>query len=321
MLMTTLVLVEHDGQRVKRSSLAGIELARRLGGTYFLALLGSGLGAIAPGLQGYGAESVLVMDDAVLAEPLADRYAVALAQLARSVGANCVLGVSSTFTKDVLPRAAAVLDAGMLSDVMSVEIVDGTPRYTRPIQAGSLCATVTLGGDLVVLTARGTAFQAPEAGTGTSPIRAVAVEVSGLPTSMRFVSREAPSSARPDLGEARIVVSGGRPLNDKETFERLIGGLADALGGAVAATRAAVDSGMAPNDLQVGQTGKTIAPELYIGVGVSGAIQHMAGVKDSRIIVAINRDPDAPVFQMATYGLVGDLFQLVPEMTAAARKG
>lgn len=319
--MTTLVLVEHDGQRVKRSSLAGIELARRLGGKYSLALLGNDLGAMISGLQGHGAESVLVMDDPALAEPLADRYAVAVAQLATAAGADCVLGVASTFTKDVLPRTAALLDAGMLSDVMSVEIVEGTPRYTRPIQAGSLCATVTLAGDRIVLTARSTAFQAPEAGAGSSPIQPVALDVSALPKTMKFISREAPNSARPDLGEARIVVSGGRPLNDKETFERLIGGLADALGGAVAATRAAVDSGMAPNDLQVGQTGKTIAPELYIGVGVSGAIQHMAGVKDSRIIVAINRDPDAPVFQMATYGLVGDLFQIVPEMTAAARKG
>lgn len=315
-----LVLVEHDGQRVKRSSLAGIELARRLGGKFSLALLGSGLGTMAAGLQGYGAESVIVMDDIALTEPLADRYAAALTQLAKSVGANCVLGVSSTFTKDVLPRAAALLDAGMLSDVMSVEIVEGTPRYTRPIQAGSLCATVTIAGDCVILTARSTAFQAPEAAATTSPIQAVALDATSLPKGMKFVSREAPNSARPDLGEARIVVSGGRPLNDKDTFERLIGGLADALGGAVAATRAAVDSGMAPNDLQVGQTGKTIAPELYIGVGVSGAIQHMAGVKDSRIIVAINRDPDAPVFQMATYGLVGDLFQIVPEMMAAARK-
>lgn len=315
-----LVLVEHDGQRVKRSSLAGVELARRLGGPYTLALIGHGIQALATSLQSYGADAVLVVEDPSLAEPLADRYAHAVTQLARHTSATRVVGISSTFTKDVLPRAAALLDAAMLTDVLSVESAGGSLQFTRPIQAGSLCATVALEGDIWVLTGRNTAFQAPEPGTGSSPIQAIAFDATGLKAGMRFVTREAPSSARPDLGEARIVVSGGRPLNDKDTFEKLIGGLADALGGAVAATRAAVDTGMAPNDLQVGQTGKTIAPELYIGVGVSGAIQHMAGVKDSRIIVAINRDPDAPVFQMATYGLVGDLFKIVPEMIAAARK-
>lgn len=315
-----LVLVEHDGQRVKRSSLAGVELARRLGGPYALALIGHGVQPLATSLQSFGADAVLVVEDPSLAEPLADRYAHAVTQLARHTGATRVVGISSTFTKDVLPRAAALLDAAMLTDVLSVETAGGAIQFTRPIQAGSLCATVALEGDIWVLTGRSTAFQAPDPGTGSSPVQSIAFDATGLKASMRFVTREAPSSARPDLGEARIVVSGGRPLNDKDTFEKLIGGLADALGGAVAATRAAVDTGMAPNDLQVGQTGKTIAPELYIGVGVSGAIQHMAGVKDSRIIVAINRDPDAPVFQMATYGLVGDLFKIVPEMIAAARK-
>lgn len=316
----TLVLVEHDGQRVKRSSLGAIELAVRLGGEYSLILLGHDITSLAESIRGFGASTVLVADHAILAEPLADRYALVLVQAVKAVGATTLAGVSSTFTKDILPRTAALLDAPMLSDVTAVEVVGGETRFQRPISAGSLSATVTLEGGVRVLTARSTAFQAPAAIGGSSPVQPLQIDPASLPDGTQFVSREELASARPDLGEARVVVSGGRPLNTKENFERLIGGLADALGGAVAATRAAVDSGMAPNDLQVGQTGRSVAPELYIAVGVSGAIQHMAGVKDSRVIVAINRDPDAPVFQMATYGLVGDLYQIVPEWIAAASR-
>jgi electron transfer flavoprotein alpha subunit len=172
---------------------------------------------------------------------------------------------------------------------------------------------------MCVLTARGTSFEVPQPDGQNSPVEFLKVDAAALPTGTQFVSREKSASTRPDITEARVVVSGGRPLKDKESFERLIGGLADALGGAVGATRAAVDAGLAPNDCQIGQTGKTVAPELYIAVGISGAVQHSAGIKDAKVIVAINRDPDAPIFQMATYGLVGDLHDLVPSLTAAVR--
>ncbi len=289
-MVETLVLIEHDRQCVKRPSLHGITLARQLGGAYALLVLGQGLDEIAASLVFYGASAVIVADNPALAEPLADRYAAVIAQAAQKHNSRTVLGISSTFGKDVLPRAAALLDVPMVSDVL-------------------------------VLTARATAFEAPAADAGACPIERFEFDAASLPNGMEFISREQRISDRPDLTEAAVVVCGGRPLKDQETFERLVGGLADALGGAVGATRAAVDAGMAPNDYQVGQTGKVIAPQLYIGVGISGAIQHLAGIKDSRVIVAINKDPDAPIFQVATYGLVGDLHQIVPQFIDVLRRG
>jgi electron transfer flavoprotein alpha subunit len=314
-----LVLIEHNGQTVRRSSLRALSLANQLSGQSILAVLGAGLDAIAESVKVYDAVKVLVADDVTLAEPLADRYAVVIAEMARKTGVRTVIGTASTFTKDVLPRVAALLDAPMLSEVTGVLVNDETTCFQRPVNAGSLMATVKLDSGLRVLTARATAYQPPAPNGSSTPVEKFAFDVAALPKGMKFVSREQRVSARPDLIEAPVVVSGGRPLNDKETFERLIGGLADALGGAVGATRAAVDAGMVPNDCQIGHTGKAVAPELYIAVGVSGAIQHLAGIKDSKVIVAINRDPDAPVFQMANYGLVGDLHDIVPRLISAVR--
>jgi electron transfer flavoprotein alpha subunit len=316
----SLILIEHDRQRVKPASLHAITLARQLGGEYELLVLGNGLDGIAASLVSYGASAVVVADDPVLTEPLADRYATVIAEAARKCGAKTILGTSSTFSKDVLPRAAALLDAPMVTDVLAIEEKGGSISYRRPINAGSMFAMVKVDGDRRVLTVRPTAFEAPAPEAAASPINRFDFDPALLPNGIQFISREERKSDRPDLTEARVVVSGGRPLKDKETFERLVGGLADALGGAIGATRAAVDAGMAPNDYQIGQTGKVIAPELYIALGISGAIQHLAGIKDSRIIVAINKDPDAPIFQMATYGLVGDLHQIVPQLIESIRR-
>jgi electron transfer flavoprotein alpha subunit len=316
----SLVLIEHDREQVKRPSLHAIALAGQLGGGYALLVLGHGLDQIAASLVSYGASAVLVADDPALTEPLADRYATVIAEAARKHGAKTIVGTSSTFSKDVLPRAAALLDAPMLTDVVAIEETDGSISYRRPVNAGSMFATVKVEGDQCVLTVRATAFGPPAVDATPSPIKRFEFDAASLPNGIRFISREERKSDRPDLTEARVVVSGGRPLKDKETFERLVGGLADALGGAIGATRAAVDAGMAPNDYQIGQTGKIVAPELYIALGISGAIQHLAGIKDSRIIVAINKDPDAPIFQMATYALVGDLYQIVPELIDSIRR-
>jgi len=319
-MAATLVLIELDRQQVKRPSLHAITLARKLGGDYALLVLGHDLGTIAETLVSYGASTLILADDPVLAEPLADRYATVIAEAARKHGATTLLGSSSTFSKDVLPRAAALLDAPMITDVLAIEEVNGATAYRRPLNAGSMLATVKVESDICVLTARATAFEAPAADAAPCPVERFEFDAGSLPNGMQFISREQRASDRPDLAEARVVVSGGRPLKDPETFERLVGGLADALHGAVGATRAAVDAGMAPNDYQVGQTGKVVAPELYIAIGISGAIQHLAGIKDSRVIVAINKDPDAPIFQMATYGLVGDLHQIVPQLIEAIRE-
>ncbi|MDQ3117451.1 MAG: FAD-binding protein [Verrucomicrobiota bacterium] len=320
MAAPTLILIEHDRGQLKRPSLHAVTAARQLGGEYALLLLGSGLDEMANSLTGYGASAVFVADDAALAEPLADRYAKVIADACQKAGATTLLATSSTFSKDTLPRAAALLDAPMLTDVVAIEEKEGAISYRRPVSAGSLLATVQLQGDKRVLTIRAAAFEAPPIDAASSPLEKIAVDAASLPNGTQFVSREERVSDRPDLTEARVVIGGGRPLKDKESFDRLVGGLADILGGAIGATRAAVDTGLAPNDYQIGQTGKVIAPELYIALGISGAIQHLAGIKDSRVIVAINKDPDAPIFQMATYGLVGDVHQVVPQLIKALQQ-
>ncbi len=315
----TLILIEHDRGQVKRPSLHAVTAAHQLGGAYVLLLVGSGLGEMAKSLTAYGASAILLADDPALAEPLADRYATVIAAACQKIGATTLIATSSTFSKDILPRAAALLDAPMLTDVMAIEEKEGAISYCRPVSAGSLLATVQLQGEKRILTIRAAAFTAPLPDSSTSPVENIAVDAATLPNGIQFVSREERVSDRPDLTEARVVIGGGRPLKDKESFDRLVGGLADVLGGAIGATRAAVDTGLAPNDYQIGQTGKVIAPELYIALGISGAIQHLAGIKDSRVIVAINKDPDAPIFQMATYGLVGDVHQIVPKLIEALR--
>jgi electron transfer flavoprotein alpha subunit len=316
-MATTLILIEHDRGEVKRPSLHAITAARQLGDDMVLLLLGHGVEEMAKSLGGYGARSILLANDAALAQPLAERYAVVVANAFQKIGATTLLGTSSTFIKDVLPRAAALLDAPMLTDVLAITKADNGISYQRPINAGSMLATVQLAGERRVLSIRASAFAAPQPVASQSPIERLEIDPASLPKGTNFVSREERKSDRPDLGEARVVIGGGRPLKDKESFDRLVGGLADVLGGAIGATRAAVDTGLAPNDYQIGQTGKVIAPDLYIAVGISGAIQHLAGIKDSRVIVAINKDPDAPIFQIATYGLVGDLHQLVPQLIEA----
>ena len=313
----TLILLEHDRQQVRRPSLHAITAARQLSDSFGLLLLGSGLDEMAKSVASYGAEDILVADEMSLTEPLADRYAAVVAKAFDAFGASTLIATSSTFSKDILPRTAALLDAPMLTDVLAIE--DDGKAFRRPINAGSMLASVQVSSERKVITIRASNFAAPESLTTESPINRLPVDPPSLPKGMQFISREERVSERPDLTEARVVVGGGRPLKDKETFDRLVGGLADALGGAIGATRAAVDTGLAPNDYQIGQTGKVIAPDLYIALGISGAIQHLAGIKDSRIIVAINKDPDAPIFQMASYGLVGDVHQVVPQLIEALR--
>jgi electron transfer flavoprotein alpha subunit len=317
----TLILIEHDRGQLKRSSLHAITLAHQLGNDFTLLAIGHNLTPLGDSLANFGAKTVLLADDPALEHPLADRYAKIITDTLKTRGAKNLLAASSTFTKDILPRVAAILDMPMLTDVLAIDTINGEILFRRPVLAGNLIATVRLDAPLKILTVRSTAFAAPAPTTESSPIERLPIDTKSLPTGTEFISREIKDTGhRPDLTEARVVVAGGRPLKDKQTFDRLIGGLADALHGAVAATRPCVDTGIAPNDAQVGQTGKIVAPELYIGVGVSGTIQHMAGVKDSRVIVAINKDPDAPIFKAATYGLVGDLHQIVPQLIDAIKK-
>jgi electron transfer flavoprotein alpha subunit len=317
--MSALLLVaEHDGGHVRQSTLSALTLAREIAGhdgsEIVVLVMGSGVAGVAEQLRPYGAARILVADHPALAGLLADRTAPVVCHAAQSAGAAWVLAAASTFSKDLLPRVAAMLDAGMLSDVMGFDTEGNEPRFRRPVYAGNAIATVTLAGPIRVLTARPTAFAPAAPVAEQSSVTPLDVAVLSLPEGSEFVGRDTTAAARPELTEARVVVTGGRPLKDPETYERLIGGLADLLGGAAGATRAAVDSGIAPNDLQVGQTGKVVAPELYIACGVSGAIQHLAGMKDSKVVVAINKDPEAPIFDVADYGLVADVHQAIPEL-------
>ncbi|OQW76328.1 MAG: electron transfer flavoprotein subunit alpha [Proteobacteria bacterium ST_bin14] len=306
--MKTLVWVEHDGAAVKDATLSTVTAASQLGDVHLL-VAGQGVGAVADAATKIaGVAKVHVADDAAYAHALAENIAPLVAEL---MGDHDAFVVPSTSTgKNIAPRVAALLDVMQISDILSVE---GDNSFTRPIYAGNAIATVKSSDAKLVLTVRGTAFAkaATEGGSGTIE----AVGSTGEKGVSTFLSSEIAKSERPELTSAKIIVSGGRALQNAENFTSIIEPLADKLGAGVGASRAAVDAGYVPNDYQVGQTGKIVAPEVYIAVGISGAIQHLAGMKDSKVIIAINKDEDAPIFQVADIGLVGDLFKIVPELT------
>ena len=303
-----LVLVEHDNASVKDATLAAVTAASQLGEVTAL-VAGSNCDAAAQAAaQIAGVARVLKADDASLGNALAENVAPLVAGLMADYDA--FVAPATTTGKNVAPRIAALLDVMQVSDILSVE---GPKTFTRPIYAGNAIATVESSDAKLVITVRGTAFAKAAATGGSASVEAVsATGDSGLST---FVSAEIAKSERPELTSAKIIVSGGRALKDAATFEQIITPLADKLNAGIGASRAAVDAGYVPNDYQVGQTGKIVAPEVYIAVGISGAIQHLAGMKDSKTIIAINKDDDAHIFQVAYIGLVGDLFTLVPELT------
>ena len=308
--MTALVLVEHENGVLKDPTLAAVTAAGKLGAVHAL-VAGDGAEARAvaeAAARIAGVEKVLLAADPAYAHGLAENVAPPAARAMADYDA--FVAAATTTGKNVAPRVAALLDVMQISEVIGIE---GERTFVRPIYAGNAIASVESSDAKLVLTVRGTAFEKAAAEGGSAPIE----EVSGPGDAglSAFVSLDASESERPELTSARVIVSGGRALKDAATFEQVIVPLADKLGAAIGASRAAVDAGYISNDYQVGQTGKIVAPELYIAVGISGAIQHLAGMKDSKVIVAINKDPDAPIFQVADIGLVGDLFELVPELT------
>ena len=305
--MAALVIAEHDGASLRAATLNTVTAAAKAGGDVTILVAGSYCGAAAQAAaQVAGVTKVLVADAPQFAGGLAENVAAQVVAVAG--GFSHILFPATPEGKNVAPRVAALLDVAQVSDILSVESAD---TFTRPIYAGNAIATVQSADAVKVLTVRTTAFDAAAAGGGSAAVESVAaVADSGKST---FMGREIAKSDRPELTAAKVVVSGGRGMGSAENFH-ILEPLADKLNAAIGASRAAVDAGYAPNDWQVGQTGKIVAPQLYIAVGISGAIQHLAGMKDSKVIVAINKDAEAPIFGVADYGLVGDLFQAVPEM-------
>lgn len=308
--MTTLVIAEHDNAQLKGATLNTIAAAAKLGGDVHVLVAGGNARAVADqAAQAAGVAKVLLADAPHLADALAENLAAQV--LALASGYSHILFPATASGKNVAPRVAAKLDVAQISDIIGVESAD---TFLRPIYAGNAIATVQSADAVKVITVRTTGFDAVAAQGGSAAVETVApVADSGLSS---FVSREVAKSDRPELAGARVVVSGGRGLGSAENF-KILDALADKLGAALGASRAAVDAGYAPNDWQVGQTGKIVAPQLYVAIGISGAIQHLAGMKDSKVIVAINKDAEAPIFGVADYGLVGDLFQVVPDLAGA----
>src|SRR4051812_19676336 len=306
--MKTLVWVEHDNSSVKDATLAVVTAASQLGEVHLL-VAGSGCQAVADQAAGIaGVGKVHLADDASLGHALAENVAPLIVGL--MADHDAVLFPATSNGKNIAPRVAALLDVMQISDVLSVETAD---TFTRPIYAGNAIATVKSKDAKKILTVRTTAFEKAAADGGSATVEQA--DAAGDPGNSQFVSLDASESERPELTSAKVIVSGGRALGSSDQFHALIDPLADKLGAAVGASRAAVDAGYAPNDYQVGQTGKIVAPQVYIAIGISGAIQHLAGMKDSKTIVAINKDEEAPIFQVADIGLVGDLFKIVPELT------
>jgi len=305
--MAVLVIAEHDNQTLKAGTLNAVTAATRCGGDVVVLVAGNGCSAAAQAAAAVaGVNKVVVAEGAHLADGLAE--AVAAQVVALASGYTHILAPATAFGKNVTPRVAALLDVAQVSDVIAIDAAD---TFQRPIYAGNAIATVQSSDAIKVLTVRTTAFDAAASTGGSAAVESVAAAAD--PGKSSFLGREVAKSERPELAGAKIVVSWGRGMGSAENF-KVLDPLADKLGAALGASRAAVDAGYAPNDWQVGQTGKIVAPQLYVAVGISGAIQHLAGMKDSKVIVAINKDAEAPIFGVADYGLVGDLFQAVPEM-------
>ncbi len=308
--MSTLVLAEHDNATLKPATLNAVAAAQALGAEVDILVAGEACGPAAEAAASVaGVGKVLCADNAAYGHQLAENVSLLVADL--GAGYDNVVAPATTSGKNIMPRVAALLDVGQISDIISVESAD---TFKRPIYAGNVIATVQSSDAKKVITVRTTAFDAVAAEGGSASVEAVdTVHDAGISS---FVGEEMAVSDRPELTSASIVISGGRGMQNGENFA-LLESVADKLGAAVGASRAAVDAGFVPNDMQVGQTGKIVAPDLYIAVGISGAIQHLAGMKDSKVIVAINKDEDAPIFQVADYGLVADLFNAVPELDAS----
>jgi len=305
--MSILVIAEHDNATLKAATLNVVAAAKAIGGDIDVLVAGSACGAAAEAAAKVeGVAKVLVADNAAYANQLAENVSLLIAEVGKNY--THILAPSTSNGKNIAPRAAALLDVQMISDITSVESTD---TFQRPIYAGNVIATVQSSDAIKVLTVRGTAFDPVPAEGGSAAVEALSTATDAGISS--FVGEEVAKSDRPELTAAGIVISGGRGMQNGENFEMLYK-VADKLGAAVGASRAAVDAGFVPNDMQVGQTGKIVAPDLYVAVGISGAIQHLAGMKDSKVIVAINKDEDAPIFQVADYGLVADLFDAVPEL-------
>ena len=308
--MAILVIAEHDNATLKGATLNTITAATKIGGDVEVLVAGAGCGAAAEAAAKVaGVAKVLVADNAAYEYQLAENMGELVAELGK--GYSHILAAATTTGKDFLPRAAALLDVNMISEVIGVE---GEDTFVRPIYAGNAIATVKSSDSIKVMTVRGTAFDAAAAEGGSAATESVDVAKDAGVSA--FASEELAKSDRPELTAASVVISGGRGMGNGDNFEMLYK-VADKIGAAVGASRAAVDAGFVPNDMQVGQTGKIVAPDLYVAVGISGAIQHLAGMKDSKVIVAINKDEEAPIFQVADYGLVADLFDAVPELESA----
>lgn len=319
--MNVLVIAEHDGKSLRVASLSSLTFAQQVadatGGTVSWLVLGNQVTGVAAEAAKYA--PVLLVESSQLGRPMADSCAAAIANIVQHHGIDLIAAASTSFSKDVLPRAAALLDGVMASDIVRHEVSADGLLFDSPQYAGAVTATVQLLGSPQVVSVRSSAYPAAAPAATPFDIETVAIDDAVLASRCEFVELKTKQNSRPDVTEARIVVSGGRAVRNSEDFEGLVGRLADVLGGAAGSSRALVDAGIAPNELQIGQTGKIVAPELYVALGISGAVQHLAGMKNSRTIVAVNSDPDAPIFDVADLGLVGDVYDVVPKLIEKLR--
>lgn len=311
-----LVIAEQEGPTIRSGSRSALtfahSVAEQTDGQVELLLIGQEIDEAAHDAARYA--PVLVAQDTALVNPVADRYAAVIARTVTQRNVDLLVAAATTYAKDIVGRAAGLLGGAMASDVIGHQWTDGQLVMQRPMYAGAVIASVRLTQQPYIVTIRPSAYEAAEPAATSHPCESLPIDDLVLPDHIQYEQIEAKTNHRPDVTEARVVVSGGRGIKNSEDYEQLIGGLADVLAGAAGSSRVLVDAGITPNELQVGQTGKIVAPELYIAVGISGAVQHLAGMKNSRVIVAINQDPDAPIFEVADFGLVGDAYEVVPKL-------